>query len=105
MSEKVSIVTPCFNGESYIDRYMKTIFNLEYDNIQLIIVDDGSTDGSYKKLKQYSDSLAEHNIEYILVSKKNEGQSAAFNCGVKRATGKYLVWPIDSNYTSIFLFW
>lgn len=104
MSEKVSIVTPCYNGEAYIKNYMKSVLQLEYDNIQLIIVDDGSTDNSYEELKKYKNEMQQHNIEFILLHKENGGQPSAINCGVKYATGKYLVWPdIDDNMHYDFL--
>ena len=43
-TEKVSIVTPCYNGEKYLERFLKSILNQSYGNIELIFINDGSTD-------------------------------------------------------------
>lgn len=93
MNPKVSLVVPCYNGSQFIDNFMKSIFDLKYDNIQLIITDDGSTDDSYHKIKAYESEITKKGIEFLLLHKENGGQPSAFNCGVKYATGKYVAWP------------
>ena len=54
---KVSIVIPIFNGEKYLDECIKSALNQIYSNIEIIAVDDGSTDNSLKILKKYSDKI------------------------------------------------
>lgn len=93
MNPKVSIVVPCYNGSQFIDSFMQSIFLLNYDNIQLIITDDGSTDDSYLKIKMYEGQLREKGIDFILLHKENGGQPSAFNLGIQYATGKYVSWP------------
>ena len=53
MEKLVSIITPCYNGEKYIDRYAQSLLNQEYSNCQLIFMDDGSTDNSKEKIMGY----------------------------------------------------
>ena len=93
MKDKVSIVTPCYNGEKFIDNYMKSILAQDYDNIQLIVVDDGSIDNSLEKLYSYKKILEDNGIEYIILHKENGGQPSAINFGLKKVNGKYITWP------------
>lgn len=93
MNPKVSLIVPCYNGEKFIQAFVQTVFDQDYDNIQLIITDDGSTDNSYQQLKSIESKMQEKGIEYILLHKENGGQSSAFNMGIQEATGKYVAWP------------
>lgn len=93
MNPKVSLVVPCYNGSLFIESFMQSVFCIKYDNIQLIVTDDGSSDDSYAKLKLYEDTLREIGIDYILLHKENGGQPSAFNLGIQYATGKYVAWP------------
>lgn len=89
----VSIVTPCYNGSRFIDLYMKSIMEQTYHNIELIVIDDGSKDNSFEKLKRWKEKLESKGIKYILRHKENGGQPSAINEGMKYATGKYITWP------------
>jgi len=89
----VSIVTPCYNGSRFIDLYMKGIMEQTYHNIELIIIDDGSVDNSFEKLKNWKEKLKHKGIKYILLHKENGGQPSAINEGMKYASGKYVTWP------------
>ena len=51
-TEKVSIVTPCYNGEKYLERFLKSILNQSYGNIELIFINDGSTDQTEEIIKK-----------------------------------------------------
>lgn len=86
----VSIIVPVYNVESYIKRSIDSLLNQTYKNIQIICVDDGSTDGSVKTLSQ----LQEERI--TIVHKKNGGLSSARNFGLKFAKGKYITF-VDSD--------
>ncbi len=91
--EKVSIITPCYNGEKYVSSFLDSVLNQTYKNIELIFVDDGSTDDTKKIVKNYSKIFKEKNIEIIYIYQKNSGQSNALNNGLKHFTGEYLIWP------------
>lgn len=100
----VSIIVPIFNGEKYINRCIKSILNQTHINLELILVDDGSTDNSKQICEQYSKSDSRVKIIY----KKNQGVSAARNSGLKVAQGKYIQFIdiddyIDSNMTELMI--
>ena len=90
MKNKVSIIIPVYNTEKYIKQCIDSIINQTYKNIEIIIVNDGSTDKTEKILREYNNS----NIIYI--EQSNKGVSSARNNGLKLATGKYVVF-IDSD--------
>ena len=91
MSEKiVSIVVPCYNGESYLDRFFQSILSQTYQALELVFVNDGSTDQTEKVVASYSGQLKEKGISLIYLRQENAGQAAAMNTGLKEFTGNYL---------------
>lgn len=95
MSDKplVSILTPCYNGVSYIDRYFETVMGQTYPSIELIFVDDGSMDGTLAKAEAWRGRLEERGIAFKLLTHPNGGQASAINLGLPEVTGKYVTWP------------
>ena len=89
----VSIITPCYNGEAYMDRYFNSILNQTYRPLELIFVDDGSADRTAEIAESYRMSLEAHGIRFLFLRQKNAGQAAALNRGLKHFTGEYLTWP------------
>lgn len=89
----VSIITPCYNGEKFINQYIESVLRQTYSNIELILVNDGSTDSSEQKILSYKSRLLERGIRFEYVYKENGGQSSAINAGLMRFHGKYLTWP------------
>src|SRR5690554_2847714 len=82
----VSVIIPAYNRVRYIQQAVDSVLGQTYSPIELIVVDDGSTDGTYELLKEYGDKL-----QLIThPNRDNKGQSAAINLGMKYATGKYL---------------
>ncbi len=90
--EVVSIIVPFYNSEKYLYECINSIICQTYHHLQIILIDDGSTDGSYKIANSFK--ILDDRI--ILVKKKNGGISSARNEGLRIATGKYLAW-IDSD--------
>lgn len=83
---KISIIVPIYNAEKYIEKTVKQLLNQTYKNIEIILVNDGSTDKTMYILKKL-----ENNDERIVVcNKKNEGPSSARNYGIRIATGEYI---------------
>lgn len=89
----VSIVTPCYNGELYIDRYFQSILNQTYTKLELIFINDGSTDHTEEKALSWKKCLEERQIQFQYIYQKNAGQASALNKGLKMVTGEYFVWP------------
>lgn len=90
---KVSIITPCYNVENYIGEYLDSVINQTYDNIELILINDGSKDNTEKVIRGYEKELLERDIDFIYLKQHNSGQAAAINKGLKIFKGKYLIWP------------
>lgn len=94
----VSVITPCYNGEMYIFRLLDSILNQSYPNIEMIVVDDGSTDNSAKIIKSYIPrfEIKGYSLKYIY--QENQGQSVAINNALKLFCGDYLVWPDSDDF-------
>lgn len=91
-SEKISIIVPVYNAENYLRRCIDSILNQTYTDFELLLINDGSTDGSAKILEE----VKEIDKRIRVVHKKNEGVSATRNLGLKLATGDYITF-IDSD--------
>ena len=89
----VSIITPCYNGESFLDRYFHSILDQTYPNLELIFINDGSKDRTEEIALGYREALESRNIKFIYKYQDNAGQAAALNNGLKLFTGDYLIWP------------
>jgi glycosyltransferase involved in cell wall biosynthesis len=92
MSDLISIIVPVYNMEQYLDRCMSSILNQTYKNLEIILVDDGSTDSSPQICEDYA--LKDDRIKVI--HKENGGLSDARNAGLKIATGDYIGY-VDSD--------
>ncbi|MCM3399455.1 glycosyltransferase [Oceanobacillus profundus] len=88
----ISVVIPVYNVEDYIDECIKSVLNQTYKNVEIIVINDGSTDNSLKILENY----AFKNDNIILISQKNSGQSVARNKGIEVASGEYIYF-LDSD--------
>ena len=85
---KVSLIIPVYNFDKYIESTLGTAFNQDYDNLEIIVVNDGSTDKSAEvvaKLQTDHDNL-------VLINQNNMGVSVARNNGILRSTGDYVVF-------------
>ena len=91
-SPKVTVVLPTYNGAKCIRQSIDSCLNQTYKNIELIIVDDGSTDKTPKIIKSYKDK----SIKYVR-HEKNKGLPHALNTGFANSTGEYLTWISDDN--------
>ncbi len=83
---KVSIIVPTYNVEPYLVECMESITNQTLSDIEIICINDGSTDGSLAILKSY----AEKDSRIILVDKENGGYGIGMNIGLEKATGEYI---------------
>ena len=88
-NKKVTIVISAFNKEKYIQASIKSVLDQNYKNIELFIVDDGSTDSTYKEIEKYN-FLSKENI--FITSKKNEGVASCRNIGIEKGSGDYILF-------------
>lgn len=89
----VSLITPCYNGEKYLERFLDSVLAQTYDNIEFILVNDGSTDDTEKIALSYQEKFADRGYIYIyIVQNENKGLSSAINQGLKILKGKYFMW-------------
>lgn len=98
MTDLVSIITPCFNGEKYLDRFFQSILDQTYPNVELIFVNDGSTDHTEEKALSYGEKLKARGYGFTYIYQHNAGQSAAINQGLKVFKGAYLNWTDSDDY-------
>lgn len=90
--DKITVIIPVYNVENYLERCLKSILYNTYTNLEIICVNDGSTDNSKKILEDYSP----RDKRVIVINKKNNGISSARNAGIKIATGEYIAF-VDSD--------
>lgn len=81
----VSIIVPCYNHEKYVQETIDSILNQTYENIELIVIDDGSKDNSVNIIQELADKY-----KFTFIYRKNKGLSATLNEGIKLSKGKYL---------------
>ncbi len=95
MSVKVSIIVPVYNVELYLKRCLISILNQTYENIQVIVVNDGSTDSSLAIANEFEDNRV------IIVTKGNGGLSSARNEGLKYVEGEYVTFVDSDDWLSL----
>lgn len=99
MSEAlVSIVVPCYNAEAYVHRLLDSILSQTYKKLELILINDGSTDDTGKVIKSYTPLLEEAGIKVTYIEQENGGQSAAINVGIKLVSGDFMTWPDSDDW-------
>lgn len=96
MGALVSIVTPCYNGEAYLDRFFQSILRQTYDDLEIVFVDDGSKDKTREIANFYQCEFEKKGIRFVYCFQENAGQAAALNRGLKHFTGEYLLC-VDSD--------
>jgi len=95
---KISIITPNYNYDEYIGETIRSVVEQDYEEIEHIIVDDGSTDNSVQIIKSYQ-KLYPNKIR--LIEQENRGQTSAINTGMRLVTGEIIGWlNSDDTYKS-----
>jgi len=89
-NSKVSVVIPCYNNKKYIIRQFNSILTQEWDNIELILVNDGSDDGTRDVIAEYVAHFIERDFEIVIIEQNNQGIACAVRNGFMRATGDYI---------------
>ncbi len=97
MNKKISVIVAVYNTEKYVERCLNSLLNQTYQNLEIIVVEDGSTDNSKEVLKKYS-----HNDKVKLIyNKKNSGLSYSRNIGLENATGSYIGYIDSDDYVDL----
>lgn len=97
MQELVSIIIPIYNVEKYLKRCMNSVLNQTYSNLQIILVDDGSTDGC----PSICDEYAQQDERVKVIHKSNGGLSSARNAGITAVKGKYIYFLDSDDYIEL----
>lgn len=90
--ERISVIIPVYNTEKYVERSVRSVMNQTYNNLSIICVNDGSTDGSLAILEK----LAEEDERIIIITQDNIGLGGARNTGLKYVTSEWITF-IDSD--------
>ena len=94
MKDLISIIVPVYNVEEYLPKCLDSIINQSYTNLQIILIDDGSTDAS----GNICDGYAEKDSRIVVVHQENKGLSAARNTGIKLIAGNYVMFVDSDDY-------
>lgn len=92
MNKKISVIVPVYNTAQFLPRCLNSILDQTYNNLEIICVNDGSTDNSAGILKEYE----KKDSRIKILAQKNQGLSGARNTGLKKATGDYITF-VDSD--------
>src|SRR5216684_9237103 len=92
---KITLVTAVYNGEEYLEATMRSIVNQGYPNLEYIVVDDGSTDGTAEIIRKYERQVS------ACFRQENQGLYAALNAGFARSTGEVMGWLNSSDMLQV----
>lgn len=93
MNPLVSVITPCYNAGEKIIKFLDSLLEQTYNNLEIIIVDNGSIDNTKEIVISYKKIFIEKGYKFVLLQEKKRGADNALNLGLKFFTGKYLIWP------------
>lgn len=93
----ISIIVPIYNVEKYIHKCINSIINQTYKNIEVILVDDGSTD----RCSEICDEFAKKDNRIKVIHQKNSGLSEARNTGIENSSGEYLLFIDSDDYIEV----
>lgn len=96
-NKKISVIVAVYNTEKYVGKCLNSLLNQTYQNLEIIVVEDGSTDNSKKVLEKYSNN---DKIK-LIYNKKNSGLSYSRNIGLENATGDYIGYIDSDDYVDL----
>lgn len=93
----VSVVIPVYNNEAYVERCLRSVMHQTFQDLEIIVVNDGSTDRSMEILQR----LSAEDFRIILLTQENRGVAAARNRGIETASGEYLTFVDGDDYICV----
>ena len=94
MGKKITVIVPVYNTKKFLTRCVNSILKQSYENLEVIIIDDGSTDGS----AQVCDELSKSDKRVRVIHQKNKGIATTRNIGIENATGYYISFVDSDDY-------
>lgn len=91
MRDLVSILIPCYNGEKFLDRCFECLLKQTYKNIEIIIVNDGSTDNSENIILKYKKEIEKKGFKFLYIYQENGGAAFAINTALKHVNGEFIM--------------
>lgn len=98
---KISVIVPVYNTEKYLKKCLESIVHQTYQDFEIIIINDGSTDNSQKIIDEY---IKEYSDKVKCINKENSGLSSARNSGIEVARGDYIIFVDSDDYIETKLF-
>ena len=94
----ISVIMPCYNSEKYLEQCLDCLLNQTYKYIEVIIVNDGSTDNSKGIMEEYKEKFEKNKMNFVIIDQKNSGQAEAINKALNYIRGEYFVWQDSDDY-------
>lgn len=91
MRNLVSILLPCYNGEKFLDRCFKCMLKQTYKDIEIIIINDGSTDNSENIILEYKKIIEKKGFKFLYICQENGGAASAINTALKHVNGEFIM--------------
>ena len=93
----ISIVVPIYNSEKWLEKCVKSLINQTYQDIEILLINDGSKDRSLEICNEY----AKKDNRIVVIDKENEGVSATRNLGIKKAQGEFIQFVDSDDYADV----
>ena len=93
IKNRVSVVTPVYNGEKHLYRLLESVLAQSWEDVEMILSDDGSQDGTLAAARAFRDRFRRRGCALRIVTGEHRNASAAINRALPLATGEYLIWP------------
>jgi glycosyltransferase involved in cell wall biosynthesis len=95
---RVSVISPCYNVDSVLSRLLDSLLCQTYKNLEVILVNDGSTDNTSQVILEYVPRLKAEGYTVTVVDQNNAGVASAINSGLRLFTGEFLTWPDSDDW-------
>lgn len=94
----ITLIVPCYNVGKTLERFLQSVLKQTYRHIQIVFIDDGSTDNTATILKKYQPIFSSAKMKMQYIYQKNAGLGSAINTGLKYIEGEYLCWADPDDF-------